>query len=101
MLLTIASSSPPCSHSSSNRLGPTGPLAVLLPWQARQVSLNFATIGLPRPPPRPGPAGAPGAPGVPCGAGAPAGGNPTVGGPEGGIAGGFCCWPACSPTDAE
>src|SRR5438046_4644947 len=76
MLLTIDSSSPPWTHSPSNRLGPTGPFPTLVPWHAAQTSPNFAAIGLPRPPPRPGggPCGA--AAGAPCagGAGAPAGG---------------------------
>src|SRR4051812_24679163 len=76
MLLTIDSSSPPCSHSASNRLGPTGPFATLVPWQAAQASVYFAAMGLPRPPP-PRPGG--GAAGALC-----------AGGPAGG-AGGVCC----------
>src|SRR5947207_6615765 len=95
MLLTIASSSPPCSHSASNRLGPTGPFAMLLPWQATHVSVYFAAMGLPRPPPRPCP---PGAAGGPCGA--PAGGFASV--PDGGIVGfgGGCCLAAYKPIVA-
>src|SRR5690242_5649250 len=83
MLLTMASSSPPWTHSASKRLGPTGPLAVVVPWQEAQTSVNLAAIGLPRPPPRPDGA----APGPPR-AGAPAGAT-----------GGTAC-PACKPLDA-
>src|SRR5262245_18350844 len=69
-LFTIESSSLPWSHSSSKRLGPTGPLSRVVPWQVAQVSVYFVAIGLPRPPPRPGG----GAPGAPCPGGGPAGG---------------------------
>src|SRR5215471_19750114 len=74
MLLMIDSSSLPWTHSASKRLGPTGPFAVVVPWQVAQISVNFAAIGFPRPPPRAG--GAPA--GMPGGAAA------------GGVAGGCC-----------
>src|SRR3954467_4755258 len=91
MLLTIDSSSPPCSHSASNRLGPTGPFATLVPWRAAQASVYFAAMGLPRPPPpRPGGGAAGAALARGRGGGGGAAGALCAGGPAGG-AGGVCC----------
>src|SRR5262249_59111487 len=57
-----------------------GPFSVLVPWQVAQISVYFAAIGLPRPPPRPGACAA-----------AVAGGGTVVGGSR--LAAGGC-WAA-------